>query len=337
MRPSQQFLPDVNLTQAYKLISNLHTYCVPAVMNSILCTSLILLSCSAALKISAKPNNPQLVQLVADPGHGSTALEMLLMSSKNVATLCKGGTWQCEPCAFYAGKMCPGLDHDVNVLRNATATWAEYWDLSRPLLMKKAMYETMGHSVMDAHRMYRKMVSEGLPQRMKDSSIRGLRFAYIAMWRPLCLAKLSSATPGVAREVESLVYLSDLVQRLREEPGARVLVINYGSMLWDMEKTKTRVEKFLPEAGVLDTNWHPTMDVDIFVGNKWKANLSISEFADAKKDDAKTYGYNVVQQRCEFDDSNDPFNAPHLNDERQTNLREKYQKAVSRLRWFSSH
>mmetsp|Transcript_124721 Transcript_124721/g.233231 ORF Transcript_124721/g.233231 Transcript_124721/m.233231 type:complete len:305 (-) Transcript_124721:85-999(-) len=303
-------------------------------MKSILCTLLMLLSSSAALKVSAKARSPVLVQLLADPGHGSTALEMLLMSSKNVATLCKGQTWQCEPCAFYAGKMCPGLDHDVNVLRNATATWAEYWDLSRPLLMKKAMYETMAHTVLEAHHMYLRMVTEGLPQRMQDASIQGLRFAYIAMWRPLCLGKLSSATPGVVREVQSLQYIVDIVEKLRQETGARVLVINYGSMLWEMEKTKKRVEKFLPEAGSLDTNWQPMLDVDIFEGNRWKADLSISQFASQK--DAGSLGYDVVQQSCEWDDSNDPFTAEHLTPVASRNLRTQYQEVVARLLEFSN-
>mmetsp|Transcript_88546 Transcript_88546/g.156761 ORF Transcript_88546/g.156761 Transcript_88546/m.156761 type:complete len:308 (+) Transcript_88546:84-1007(+) len=302
-------------------------------MKSILCTLLMLLSSSSALKVSAKARSPVLVQLLADPGHGSTALEMLLMSSKNVATLCKGQTWQCEPCAFYAGKMCPGLDHDVNVLRNATATWAEYWDLSRPLLMKKAMYETMAHTVLEAHHMYLRMVTEGLPQRMQDASIQGLRFAYIAMWRPLCLASLSSATPGVIKEVEQLEYLDNLVARLRQETDAQVLVINYGSLLWDLEKTKKRVEEFLPEAGPLHTNFQPAMNLDIFPGNRWKAKLSISQFASAHQNEVASLGYNVEQQKCEFSRKNvsDPFYASHLSIQLGRDLRHKYQKLEESL------
>mmetsp|Transcript_132069 Transcript_132069/g.229621 ORF Transcript_132069/g.229621 Transcript_132069/m.229621 type:complete len:307 (-) Transcript_132069:127-1047(-) len=296
-------------------------------MNSIVLLLLMLVSSSSALKISAKSKDPLLVQLLADAGHGSTALEMLLMSSSNVATLCKGGTWQCEPCPIDR-ELCAGTDHDVNVLRNATGTWADYWDLSRPLLMKKAMFETMGHKVMESHQTYIKMVTEGLPQRMKDASIHGLRFAYIAMWRPLCLASLSSATPGVIKEVEQLEYLDNLVARLRQETDAQVLVINYGSLLWDLEKTKKRVEEFLPEAGPLHTNFQPAMNLDIFPGNRWKAKLSISQFASAHQNEVASLGYNVEQQKCEFSRKNvsDPFYASHLSIQLGRDLRHKYQK-----------
>lgn len=287
----------------------------------------MLFSSSAALKLSAKWKKPELVQLLVNPGQGSTALEMLLMSSKNVATLCKAGSWQCEPCAYdgQALPLCKGIDHDVNTLRNATNTWAKYWDLSRPLLMKKTLSP---QNVVQRHQMYLKMVTEGLPQRMKDASIHGLRFAYIVMWQPLCLSPM---TQGVKNLVRKLCNLSDLVEKLMQESGARVLVIDYGSFVWDSEKTKQRVEEFLPEAGTLDTNFFPRVSIDIFRANQWKPQQTISQYASAHYDDASSLGYNIVQQKCEAQDLSRIFAATHLSKAESRTLQQKYQQAVARL------
>mmetsp|Transcript_154890 Transcript_154890/g.281647 ORF Transcript_154890/g.281647 Transcript_154890/m.281647 type:complete len:304 (-) Transcript_154890:240-1151(-) len=299
-------------------------------MKSIVCTLLMLLSSGAALKIAAKPYQPELVQLLSVPGQGSTALSQLLMSSKNVATLCSGQTWQCEPCNFMdeASELCEGIGSDVNVLRNAMDTWALHWDLSRPLLMKKAMFDVVERSVLETHRMYLQMAASGLPQRMRGASIDGLRFAYIVLWRPFCLSKMSSHFSGVPSEVENLEYLGNIVENLPRETGARVLVINYGSLLWDMEKTKKRVEAFLPEAGLLDTSFEPRMDIDVFPGNLWKATGSISEYAQAHQSDAATLGYNVLQQTCESEALSEYF---PLNPT-DKNLRARYGHAVDILR-----
>lgn len=294
-------------------------------MNSILCT-LMLFSSSSALKISTKSYQPELVQLLANPGQGSTALSQLLMSSENVATLCKGETWQCEPCNFMEEGLCTSTHSDVNALRHATDTWAQYWDLSRPLLMKKSMTDVISHTVVEAHRVYLQLVHDGLPDRMKGAFIDGLRFAYIVLWRPLCLfTKTSKTFPGEKETVEQIEYLSNLVAAFPREIGARVLVINYGSLVWDMEKTKKRVEEFLPEAGALDTSFQPRMNVDIFPGNNWKANESISQYAFTHQNDPNTHGYNVVQQTCESGELTEQF----------AYLRNRYETAVAHLRSMS--
>mmetsp|Transcript_160883 Transcript_160883/g.283470 ORF Transcript_160883/g.283470 Transcript_160883/m.283470 type:complete len:301 (+) Transcript_160883:69-971(+) len=299
-------------------------------MNRIGYTMLMLLSSSAALKLSAKWKKAELVQLLVNPGQGSTALEMLLMSSKNVATLCKAGSWQCEPCDFGRGlPLCKGIDHDVNTLRIAANTWAEYWDLSRPLLMKKSL---LPQNVVEQHQMYLQMVTEGLPLRMQDASIHGLRFSYIAMWQPLCLSPLNQ---GVKNLVRRLWDLSDLVEKLMQESGARVLVINYASFVWDSETTKTRVEEFLPEAGTLDTNFSPRRNIDIFEGNKWKPQQTISQYASAHYDDASSLGYNIEQQRCESHDLSRIFAATQLSKAEILTLQQKYQQAVARLEALS--
>jgi len=207
-------------------------------------------------------------------------------------------------------------------------TWALHWDLSRPLLMKKAMFDVVERSVLETHRMYLQMAASGLPQRMRGASIDGLRFAYIVLWRPFCLSKMSSHFSGVPSEVENLEYLGNIVENLPRETGARVLVINYGSLLWDMEKTKKRVEAFLPEAGLLDTSFEPRMDIDVFPGNLWKATGSISEYAQAHQSDAATLGYNVLQQTCESEALSEYF---PLNPT-DKNLRARYGHAVDILR-----
>mmetsp|Transcript_68703 Transcript_68703/g.129648 ORF Transcript_68703/g.129648 Transcript_68703/m.129648 type:complete len:296 (+) Transcript_68703:73-960(+) len=291
-------------------------------MNSIVCTLLLLFSSSAALKISAKPNRPELVQLLANPGQGSTALGQLLMSSTNVATLCRAETWQCEPCNLMGGDndLCTGTD--MYSLRNAVDIWSKYWDLSRPLLLKKSLFDVMRHSVVDTHRAYLSMVADGLPRRMQRASIDGLRFAYIVLWRPICISKMSSNFEGVPKEVQNLEYLGNLVENLPREAGARVLAINYASLLWELDKTKKRVEEFLPNAGVLDASFQPRMNIDIFPGNKWKATESILQYGRAHVGDAITRGYNVSQQTCERDEFGEEF----------AHLRARYEDAVGLLR-----
>lgn len=281
---------------------------------------------AAALKISPKSNRPdprpELVQLLASPGSGSTALAQLLMSSTNVATLCKAGTWQCEPCNYMEGDkhFCVGTGSED--LRHVMDTWSKYWDLSRPLLMKKSLFDVMNHTVVEAHRGYLNMVADGLPQRMQSASIHGLRFAYIVLWRPLCISKMSSNFPGIPEEVFNLEYLANITEILPRETGARVLVINYASLLWDLENTKRRLERFFPEAGLLDANFQPRMNIDIFPGNLWKATESVEQYAHAHLGDVVTRGYNVSRQMCQEDELTGEF-AP---------LRTQFQKAVARLR-----
>lgn len=294
----------------------------------IIITFIMLVSSNVALKFSSKLHRPEMIQLLALPGQGSTALAQLFMSSKNVATLCKGGSWQCEPCdlmQYGCDFMQEGNQIDINALRNATDTWAQYWDLSRPLLLKKSMVELLRNSVVETHRMYLNMVAHGLPQRMQNASIDGLRFAYVALWRPLCLSKMSSPV-DVPTMVEQLQHLSNIVHRLRKENGARVLVINYGSLVWDLENTKKRVERFLPEVGLLDTQFEPRINIDILPSNEWKVKGSMSSYASAHQHDAAMLGYSVTQQSCR---KNDEFNGPYAY------LRTKYADAVASLRAMS--
>mmetsp|Transcript_140145 Transcript_140145/g.254883 ORF Transcript_140145/g.254883 Transcript_140145/m.254883 type:complete len:301 (+) Transcript_140145:69-971(+) len=289
---------------------------------------MMLVSSNAALKISPKFRRPELIQLLALPGQGSTALAQLFMSSENVATLCKGKSWQCEPCdlmQYGCNFMQEDNQIDIDALRNATDTWAQYWNLSRPLFLKKSMIELLRNSVVETHRMYLNMAAHGLSQRMQNAAIGGLRFAYVAMWRPLCLSKMSSPV-DVPTMVKQLQHLSDVVSRLRKEKGARILVINYGSLIWDLENTKKRVESFLPEAGTLDTTFEPRMNIDIFPSNEWKVQGSLSSYASAHQKDAAIFGYNVTQQTC-F--KNDEFNGPYAH------MRMQYADAVSNLRAMS--
>ena len=101
--------------------------------------------------------------------HGTTALEMLLMSSRALATICSANTWQCEPgklvihdhksrygppwkvakflgVALVACASCPknvcvpaGADgeHVARLVRDELERYAPYWDLRRPVLMTK--------------------------------------------------------------------------------------------------------------------------------------------------------------------------------------------------------
>lgn len=298
----------------------------------IIVTFMMLVSSNTALKISSRFRQPELIQLLALPGQGSTALAQLFMSSENVATLCKGRSWQCEPCdlmQYGCDFMQEGNQIDINALRHATDIWAQYWDLSRPLLLKKSMIELLHNSVVETHRTYINMVGRRLPQRMQDASIDGLRFAYVALWRPLCLSKMSSPVDDpldAATMVEQLQHISDIVQRLRKENRSRVLVINYGSLIWDLENTKSRVESFFPEIGALDTDFEPKMNIDIFPSNQWKVKGSMSSYSSAHKDDAAILGYDVTQQTC------------HNNDELKelsAHMRAQYEDAVANLRAMS--
>ena len=68
------------------------------------------------------------LQLRVDAYHGSTALQGLLMSSRQVASLCTGKEYQCEAIMRRCEK---------TTLTRELQVYADYWDLNRSILLLK--------------------------------------------------------------------------------------------------------------------------------------------------------------------------------------------------------
>merc|ERR1719252_429013 len=80
-----------------------------------------------------EPADKRLLLLtLAAPSHGSTALEGVLMSSRNVATLCAERKWQCEGNEIMKEH---GYDRDSLEHWNFTEMlnlYSDIWDLEKP-------------------------------------------------------------------------------------------------------------------------------------------------------------------------------------------------------------
>lgn len=237
---------------------------------------------------------------------GSTALEQLLMSSSNVTTLCRQGCWQCEA-RFTRGNSsagCVKASHN-RTFAEALKQWSSVWDLTRPVLFNK-----FGKAV-DAGRLVRKTgsqdfiaaaVKEDMPPKMLAAGVTSLRLSIVQMWRPLCLANLSSHfrhLPFLSKEAARIADGARSHRAFRAA-GVNVVLVSYADLLWRPRAVLQRLRSpdFLP-GGLLDginLEFVPRRGRDIFAGNQWKVHETLINYAAAHP--AASLGYNLERRSC---------------------------------------
>jgi len=266
-------------------------------------------------------------------------------SSRGLATLCSAGSWQCEgsnvlcsqsttnllnrvrlieqqdPASMLGAaplgvedscsarwptdKMRVDEDTHADVWNYTTALdeWSSHWDLRKPVLL-----ETTPSQWLRITSMIRGVLASRLPTRMHVAGIRALEPRVIMLWRPWCLAMLSThaleavhtrgRTSWATEELQAVAKLASKHRSLTGTLGVRVLVVSFADLLWDGNTTAARVQAFLPELGALDLTYTPKMGVDIFPGNGWKPPGSEPLLAFSRAHPPNKLGYDDVTRRC---------------------------------------
>ena len=198
-----------------------------------------------------------MLQLLVPAFHGSTALEGVLMSSDRVATICSARTHNCEGSWL--------LEDGEWPVAAVLDRFSEFWDLSLPVLMVKSAaasessYENLQYtqgSIPDGDVLPIPLdVSHAapMPPRMVARGIGRLRPAYLMMWRPWCLAPLSShardkgapSSAGWQRFELALNEYQVETHRVLTSHGESVLVLNYADLLWDATAARQRIERWV--------------------------------------------------------------------------------------------
>lgn len=239
-----------------------------------------------------------LMQLVF-PFQGSTALAGMLMSSPEMATLCAFRQWNCEGRKILEATHL--VIHDKEDYATMLDLYAAHWDISKPVLFDKSPGLLLSVPA----------VSEGLnaapiPTRMIRRGVTEMKYAYILMWRPLCLAPLSNHARRTITEEGSTALARVELKRLQHHMSTHkyltdhsqpVLVINMGDLIWRPERNVQRLEEFAPCLGSIDASYVPQLGVDIFEGNGWKADGSIKSFGETV--DPAALNYRVGKGSCD--------------------------------------
>ena len=250
-----------------------------------------------------------IVVLSVPPYHGSTALEQLLMSSRNVSTLCKEGCWQCEARFLWKnGSECVKAGYSFS-FEKALKNWSAIWDLTRPVLFLKYGQKADPSKLVVAtgSQDFIAETSRNLPREMVTQGVTSLRLSILQMWRPLCLANLSShfrkknssLQEKLVREEARLIEASAQEHHAFRAAGVNVLLVSYADLLWRPQIVVRRLSSKLLPGGLLNGvnfNFQPKLGRDIFPGNKWKVQGSLSSFAEANP--PATLGYDLKSRSC---------------------------------------
>lgn len=231
------------------------------------------------------------------PYEGSTALASVLMGSENLATLCSFNEWQCEGRRIFEAKSdaAPG---PTSVLDAYSAVW----DLSKPVF-----FDRSPSMLKSAEQFYEDTLASGaIPPAMANVNIETLSYAYIVMWRPFCLGPLSGHFPVHTSRHELLQMAFEDVARLQRfvrdhkwmvENGLHVMTLNLGSILWKPSATEYRLRAFLPCLSNLSVDYVPRLNIDVYPGNEWTADVSVRSFG--KSVDPVELGYDRDAETCD--------------------------------------
>ena len=226
------------------------------------------------------------------------------MSSKRIATLCKGGSRQCE--GYSLVRKSHGLQPSDQIsTAQALATLSQYWQLERPvLLIKGGAGDGEWSDIL-------RVEGNPLPMSMPHAGIQTLTSAYVFMWRPWCMAVISSHAREEATfdsrnwaqleleitEYQVLTHQGLQVARDSARPPP-TLVVSYADLLWEPERTRQRLMSFLPCVGPIDFGYVPKVGVDIFEGNLWNLTGSVMMY---REDYLPAHcGYDPTLRRCKY-------------------------------------
>jgi hypothetical protein len=261
-----------------------------------------MLSKYPACHADMKKNYRLVLVAASQPYHGSTALQGVLMSSDRLATLCNYKSWECEGNQIMEDNGF-SKNHDQWNSHMMLRLYAQNWDISKPVLFDKSpdMNYPLFHLASDLRH-------TRIPNLMQHNGVTNVKFAYIMMWRPICLASLSShGKTRIKEEGKQALARSELKNiknmvyshRSMERHSMHVLVVNFADMIWKPDHTTKRINDFLPCLGKLDADYVPTLGKDVYPENEWKADGSIRQFG-ASIDPSRFYS--VEKGTCLTDD-----------------------------------
>ena len=207
--------------------------------------------------------------------HGSSAMEVLLISSPQVASLCRMSfegkmVWQCEPQKVLVdpesleivgvGKRKANFKH-LEPLRRLEFM-GKHWNLRNPILFCKFC----GLDIPSISKP--SWLSGGpqslttlptLPKNWQAANISSLTLRIIIMWRPLCMHRLSSHSKAVdgnsynqtrsylLKEIGLLENtLARREQYSREYPDVKYLVVGLDELTWKLDVLRQRLLAFVP-------------------------------------------------------------------------------------------
>lgn len=258
--------------------------------------------------------------------HGSTALEMLFMSSRRVSTICAAGTWQCEarwcleehafaaragaPPGTVGPWPCPSpnaIRHDVpGRLRCHLETYSRIWNLSRPVLLTKwaPLHNGGGCAAVAPDESGVGLDVAPPPALLRAYGVERVRWAVVMMIRPYCLWRISSharskqAADAVAYAREELRVLEQQssTHRAHLAAGRRVLLTSLADILFRPDSAAARIRAFAPCLGRLDPDFFPTLGVDISEGNHFKVGASVAVYGASLS--PLDLGYDVEAGAC---------------------------------------
>ena len=260
-------------------------------------------ACSASL-----PKDERTLLFELSPAfHGSTAMQSIMMSSSRVATLCRAQTHECEAQWLHD-------EPEEAAWQRPSAKLAEmaaFWQLDRPVLLIKDAGFQIGHvewwlRLAQSLRNFEALSQVALPSSMQHAGVRRLSTAYMLVWRPWCLWRLSqSSSDNKAKYAADQSWPQHELMLLEQQvvvherlvaDGRAVLAISYADLLWEPELTKRRIESFLPCAGSIDFDFVATLGEQVFKGNDWKIFKSVRSFGETHA--PSDCGYDRDQRIC---------------------------------------
>eukprot|EP00448_Togula_jolla_P017887 CAMPEP_0170585528 /NCGR_PEP_ID=MMETSP0224-20130122/9262_1 /TAXON_ID=285029 /ORGANISM="Togula jolla, Strain CCCM 725" /LENGTH=383 /DNA_ID=CAMNT_0010909019 /DNA_START=33 /DNA_END=1184 /DNA_ORIENTATION=+ len=234
----------------------------------------------AACKAEMDPEVRTFLRIVVQAGHGSTALESILMSSPKIATLCSSEMWQCEGHKLLES-MGHGLATDEIDTHFMLSTYSQYWNLDRPVLLDKKTKMLDHLPKQDAA-----LLKSELPYPMKFTGIKRIDTAYIIMYKPVCLWPMSKDLVMLVRndagaharsETKRLQQLVE-VHKYFSDQGRPPMVVNYADMVWNPDYVQRELKKYLPCLGDVDMDFRPKLGQDVYEENKMKIDLGVKSY-----------------------------------------------------------
>jgi hypothetical protein len=248
---------------------------------------------NASKKSSSCEDGRILLHGIAPAYHGTTALEGVMMSSSKVSTMCAQNVPNCELGGFLA--TASGDIHQSHAAQwNFAEAWKALegnWDSNRPIMFDKT--PTVLHDVQLVHQGFQKIAGPGVSQ------------AYIVMYRPSCLWRLShhaqrEADRGMqvlASSEYSELLLTVKAHKYFRSVGAPVLVLNLADLMWDTKASTSRIENWMPCLGKLDGCYMPKEGKDVH--DVWKVEGSVCSYGKSVK--PNKFGYDVKSKSCTHD------------------------------------
>lgn len=222
------------------------------------------------------------------PYHGSTALASVLMSSRNLGTLCTADSWHCD-----GGGIFP--IGTVSKTNKWLERFSHHWDLK-----KKVLLAPHPDIKMEMTGIVDELQNGGPPPSMRKIGVDRVYLLSLILWRPVCMGVLSGSTwnDSVEYARQELILMEQQVafHKAMRLANQSVFVMSLSDLLWDPVWSKSRMEKMMPCLGELDFGATPELHYDHHPRNEFKFDTSVLEFGRANP--ASQCDYDLEKRSC---------------------------------------